>query len=80
MKINRALYIFLLLAPFAICGAVFKGYPSDPPYMSPLLIGVYVPILTLWRMKSLGMSWKQVLKTLFGFFNIKDRLRIFIDK
>jgi hypothetical protein len=80
MKINRAWYIFLLLTPFALCGALVKGYPSDPAYMSPLLIGVYVPTLTILRMKSMGMSWKQIFKIPLGFFNFKERFRIFTDK
>ena len=76
---NRITYIVLLILPCVICGAVFKNFPKDPPSVLPILLGVYIPLLTIIRMKSLGMTWREILKA-FWYTSFKERMRIFTDK
>jgi len=75
---TRSIYIFLLFAPYAICGALIKN-PNSSTTVFLYLIAVYNPILTLIRMKYLKMSWKEIFKAIFG-FSIKQRFRISIDR
>ncbi len=35
---NRYLYLFLLLTPFILAGALFKDFPKNPPYALTILV------------------------------------------
>ncbi len=76
---KRGWFIFFLLVPFFLAGAVFKDYPREPSWVIYVLFGFYVPFITVLRLKLMGMTWKQVIYTIFG-INWKQKLRIFTDK
>jgi len=72
---KRYIFLFLLITPFIVCGALFKNYATEIfPYLP-----FYVAILTIIRQRYIKMTWKEILKSPL-IFSLKERTKIFTEK
>lgn len=75
---SRFLFIIILLVPFFILGAVFPDI--FPEKILPYMIIFYIPILSVIRMKYIGMKWKDILVSFIPFYGLKNSYKIFTEK
>ncbi len=74
---KRIVYITFLILPISIIAFFWKdNYYSIFPYY----VLFYIPILSIIRMKYIGMTWKEILKSLIPFLGIRNRLKVFTKK
>lgn len=75
---NRTVFILTLFAPFVILAAIFpKSFTMS---ILPYLIILYVPTITIIRMKHIKFTWKEVLYSFIPFYGFKYRFKVFTEK
>ncbi len=75
---NRIIFIVVLLLPFFILGYLFPD--KFPHIILPVLIVIYIPVLTILRMKYIKMSWKEILISMIPFYGYSKQIKIFTKK
>ena len=81
---KRSLFIILLILPFVIAGLsvnIINGMQlKDLTEILKWLILVYIPILTIIRMRYIKLSWKQFFLSFVPIIGIRNRFKIFTEK
>lgn len=76
------LFYFCLIIPFLALGFAMREVISFDSGIEVLqyLIMFYLPVLTLIRMKYIGLTYKEMLLTFIPFYGIKYRYKVFTEK
>lgn|GEM_PF-6835232 len=75
---TRTKFILLLTIPPLIVGNLFREI--FPVKILPFIIIFYIPLVTILRMRYVGMTWKEALKSFIPFYGFKYRFKLFQKK
>jgi hypothetical protein len=75
---NRLIFLIVTFLPFFILGAVFPEI--FPDQILPYMIIFYIPTISVVRMRSIGMTWKEILISFIPFWGIKNSYKVFTEK